>query len=72
MVNIDFEERISTLEKIVNGLLEKDKEIDRFCKEILDALKEMDRIINLSNQAQMSYAEVVRGIVETIKTMQSN
>ncbi len=66
-----IEKRISTLEKIVNLLVEKDKEIDRFCSEILDSVNEMNKIVILTHESQKKYSEVLHGIIETIKIMQS-
>lgn len=68
---MNLEERVSELERIVNVLLQKDKEVDRFNKEILDAVKEINNVVNLSAETQAKYAEVIRGIVVEIQNMQS-
>ena len=68
---MNLEERVSELETIVNLLLQKDKEVDRFNKEILDAVKEIDNVVNRSIETQGKYAEVIRGIVVEIQNMQS-
>ena len=68
---MNLEERVSELERIVNALLQKDKEVDRFNKEILDAVKEINNVVNLSAETQAKYAEVIRGIVVEIQNMQS-
>ena len=68
---MNLDERVSELERIVNLLLQKDKEVDIFNKEILDAVKEISNIINRSNEAQTGIAEVIKGIVAEIKEMQS-
>ncbi len=68
---MNLEERVLELETIVNSLLQKDKEVDRFNKEILDAVKEIDNVVNRSIETQGKYAEVIRGIVVEIQNMQS-
>jgi predicted DNA-binding ArsR family transcriptional regulator len=68
---MNLEERVSELERIVNLLLQKDKEVDKFNKEILDAVKEIDSVVNRSIENQTKYAEVIRGIVVEIQNIQS-
>jgi predicted DNA-binding ArsR family transcriptional regulator len=68
---MNLEERVSELEKLINLLLQKDKEIDRFCEEILNAVKENSNTIVNITQAQIGIGEVLEGLVSEIKKMQS-
>ena len=68
---MDLEKRVLELEKIVNALVSKDREIDRFCEEILDSVKEIGYVLNSSNVAHVSLMNVVEGIVAEIKKIQS-
>ena len=65
------EERIYQLERTVEALVLKDKEVDRFCEDILDSVKKIGDVVNLSNGVQSELTQVVKGIIAEIGKLQS-
>ena len=68
---MNLEERIIELERTINLLLQKDKEVDKFCEEILNAVQENNNLIVRITKAQIVTGEIIQTLTTEVKKLQA-